>query len=98
LAKGITSIENIHLLTLQGSGMVGVAGISARLFSALANEKINVILITQASSEHNISFAVKPEDAERAKVAVEKSFALEIKTGLIEPVDAHGSLSILAVI
>jgi aspartokinase/homoserine dehydrogenase 1 len=96
--KGITSIEQVHLLTLQGSGMVGVAGISARLFSALAIEKVNVILITQASSEHNISFAVKPNDSLRSKQAIENAFALEIKTKLIEPVAIQTDLSILAVI
>jgi aspartokinase/homoserine dehydrogenase 1 len=96
--KGITSIENVEMLTLQGSGMVGVAGISARLFTALASEKINVILITQASSEHNITFVVKPEDAPRAKTCIEDAFALEIKTKLIEPVAIQTELSILAVI
>jgi aspartokinase/homoserine dehydrogenase 1 len=96
--KGITSIENINMLTLQGTGMVGVAGISARLFSALASEKVNVILITQASSEHNISFAVKPEDAQRSKQAIEEEFELEIKSKLIEPVLVQVELSIIAVI
>lgn len=96
--KGITSIENVEMLTLQGSGMVGVAGISARLFTALASEKINVILITQASSEHNITFVVKPEDAPRAKQCIEDAFALEIKAKLIEPVAIQTELSILAVI
>lgn len=96
--KGITSISDVCMLTLQGSGMVGVAGISARLFAALASSKINIILITQASSEHNISFAVKPEDAPRAKHAIEDAFALEIKAKLIEPVQVQDELSILAVI
>ena len=63
LIKGISSIDDIALLTLQGSGMVGVAGISARLFGALSQAKVNVILITQGSSEHTISFAVKPGDS-----------------------------------
>lgn len=98
VVTGITSITDVCMLTLQGSGMVGVAGISARLFSAMAAEKVNVILITQASSEHNISFAVKPEDAERSRQAIEQAFALEIKSKLIEPVVVHSDLSILAVI
>lgn len=96
--KGITSISDSCVLTLQGSGMVGVAGISARLFAALASEKVNIILITQASSEHNISFAVKPEDALRAKQVIEEAFALEIKAKLIEPIHVQDNLSILAVI
>lgn len=98
IVKGITSIAEVCMLTLQGSGMVGVAGISARLFSALAVEKVNVILITQASSEHNISFAVKPEDAARAKQAIEEVFLLEIRSKLIEPVIVQYDLSVLAVI
>src|SRR6185436_1058344 len=63
MIKGISSIDDIAVLTLQGSGMVGVGGISATLFGALSQSKVNVILITQSSSEHTISFAVKPADA-----------------------------------
>jgi len=68
------------------------------LFTALAAEKINVILITQASSEHNITFVVKPEDSQRAKDCIEEAFALEIKSKLVEPVAIQSELSILAVI
>ena len=66
-------------MRIQGSGMVGIAGIAARLFGALAKEKISIILITQASSEHSICFAIKPEDAANAKKAIENEFSLEIK-------------------
>jgi aspartokinase/homoserine dehydrogenase 1 len=98
LIKGISSIDKISLLTLQGSGMVGVAGISARLFGALSQAKINVILITQGSSEHTISFAVKPEDAGHAQQAIEDAFRLEIRAKLIEKVRVESDLSIIAVI
>ena len=98
LIKGISSIDKISLLTLQGSGMVGVAGISARLFGALSQAKINVILITQGSSEHTISFAVKPEDAGNARQAIEDAFSLEIRAKLIEKVRVESELSIIAVI
>ncbi|MBL0048695.1 MAG: bifunctional aspartate kinase/homoserine dehydrogenase I [Bacteroidetes bacterium] len=98
MVKGISSIDGIALLTLQGSGMVGVAGISARLFGALSQAKVNVILITQGSSEHTISFAVKPGDAEIARKAIEETFALEIKVHLIEKVRVEENLSIVAVI
>lgn len=98
LIKGISSIDEISLLTLQGTGMVGVAGISARLFSALAQSKVNVILITQGSSEHTISFAVKPSDAIIAKTAIEEVFALEIRAKQIEKVRVEEKLSIIAVI
>lgn len=98
LIKGISSIDDISLLTLQGSGMVGVAGISARLFGALSQAKVNVILITQGSSEHTISFAVKPADAPLARTAIEEAFALEMKAKLIEKVRVEEKLSIIAVI
>lgn len=98
LIKGISSIDNISLLTMQGSGMVGVAGISARLFNALSQAKVNVILITQGSSEHTISFAVKPEDSLRAQVAIEEMFHLEIRARMIQKVRVEKELSIVAVI
>ncbi|MEP7264804.1 MAG: aspartate kinase, partial [Bacteroidota bacterium] len=98
LIKGISSIDDVILLTLEGSGMVGVAGISARLFNALAQAKINVILITQGSSEHTISFAVKPADGMPAKKAIDAAFELEIKAKMIEPVYVEPNLSIIAVI
>ncbi len=98
MIKGISSIDDVVLLTLQGSGMVGVAGISARLFGALAQAKINVILITQGSSEHTISFAVKPADGEPARKAINNAFELEIKAKMIEPIYAESNLSIIAVI
>lgn len=98
LVKGISSIDDIALLTLQGSGMVGVAGISARLFTALSAKQVNVILITQGSSEHTISFAVKPGDANRAQKAIDDTFSLEIHAGMIEKVRVERGLSIVAVI
>ncbi|MFT6938096.1 MAG: aspartokinase/homoserine dehydrogenase 1, partial [Saprospiraceae bacterium] len=78
VVKGISSIGDVALLTLEGNGMVGVIGVSGRLFSALAKSNVNVILITQGSSEHSISFAVKPQDAGIACVAIELEFEYEI--------------------
>lgn len=98
MVKGISSIDHITLLTMQGSGMVGVAGISAKLFGALAACSVNVIMITQGSSEHTISFAVKPADAITAQKAIEEMFSLEIKARLIEPIRVEEGLSIVAVI
>ena len=96
--KGISSINSIALLTLSGSGLFGVPGISARLFSGLAQEGINIILITQGSSEHSISFAVQPSDASRAQAAVEKSFEYELDRGVINPVKVERDLSVVAII
>lgn len=97
-AKGITSIDNIALLTIKGSGMVGVTGISSRLFSTLARASINVILISQASSEHSICVAVSPENAELAKTRIEKEFALEIKVHMVDRVVIEKELSIIAIV
>lgn len=96
--KGISSISDISLLTLQGSGLFGVPGIAARLFNSLAQAEINVILITQGSSEHSISFAVSPENAKRAKRKVEKEFEYEMSLGGVEAVKVENELSILAII
>ncbi|MDR1416119.1 MAG: bifunctional aspartate kinase/homoserine dehydrogenase I [Prevotellaceae bacterium] len=76
--KGISSIDEIALLTLHGVGMTGISGISQRLFGALAEAKVNVILISQASSEQSITFAIVPEHVEQAKQAIEHEFEVEI--------------------
>lgn len=96
--KGISSIPYIALLTLQGSGLFGVPGIAGRLFSALAQSGINIILITQGSSEHSISFAVQPKVATRAKESVERAFEYEMTMGIIDPVKLENDLSVVAVI
>ncbi|WP_421797274.1 bifunctional aspartate kinase/homoserine dehydrogenase I [Haliscomenobacter sp.] len=96
--KGISSIGNIALLTLQGSGLFGVPGIAARLFGSLASAGINVILITQGSSEHSISFAVQPDKAGKARKQVEKEFEYEIQSGLVDPVRMENDLAVVAII
>ncbi len=96
--KGISSISRIALLTVQGIGMVGVAGISMRLFTALAKEKINVILISQASSENTISIAIEEHSAEVAEEAIRKEFAHEIASDQINKVVVENNLSIVAIV
>lgn len=96
--KGISSIEHIALLQVSGNGMVGVPGVSSRLFGALAQHQINVILISQASSEHSICFAVTPEDAQEAKEVIEEAFAFEIHSKKIDEVLIENELSIVAII
>ncbi len=98
LIRGISSINGVSLINLQGSGMVGKTGFSGRLFSLLARENINIILITQASSEHSITFAVSPADAARAQKQIEMEFELELASGKIEPPEVEGELSILAIV
>ncbi len=96
--KGISSIRNISLLSVSGSGMVGVPGVSSRLFGSLARNSINVILITQASSEHTICFAIESKDAPKAKEAIEAEFVTEISTGKIDEVTVEDKAAIVAII
>jgi aspartokinase/homoserine dehydrogenase 1 len=98
LVKGISSIDTISLLNLQGSGMVGVVGVSMRLFAALAREKINVILISQASSEHSICLAVENQQGPKAKKSLEHEFQFEIKNELIDSIELSEELSIIALV
>ena len=96
--KGISSINDISIINLAGSGMVGKAGFSGRLFSLLVREQINVILITQSSSEHSITFAVHPADALKAKQMIEQEFELEINARKLESPIIEDKLSILAIV
>lgn len=96
--RGISSIHNIALLSLEGSGMVGIPGFSKRLFEALAQEKINVILITQSSSEHSICVAVASAHADKAMRAVDAAFEREITMGIVEPLAVEKELSIVALV
>ena len=96
--RGISSINKISLLSLEGSGMVGIPGFSKRLFEALASYKINVILITQSSSEHSICVAVDAANAAVAKHAVDTAFSYEIETKKVEPLIVENDLAVIAVV
>ncbi|MGB3774339.1 MAG: bifunctional aspartate kinase/homoserine dehydrogenase I [Leeuwenhoekiella sp.] len=96
--KGLSNINDIALLTLEGGGMVGIPGTSKRLFETLSKESINVILITQASSEHSICLGVMEEDAGRAKIAVDDEFQNEITLNKIDPLNLEIGLSIIALV
>ena len=96
--KGISSINNISILNLEGSGMVGKSGFSGRLFSLLAREQINIILITQSSSEHSITFAIQPGDTEKACLLIEQEFELELIAQKLDPVVIEQNLAIIAVV
>ena len=96
--KGISSINDVTILNLSGSGMVGKSGFSGRLFSLLSREQINVILITQSSSEHSITFAVKPEDALKALKMINKEFELELQTNKLEYPSLESNLSVIAIV
>ncbi|GAC1307907.1 MAG: bifunctional aspartate kinase/homoserine dehydrogenase I [Steroidobacteraceae bacterium] len=96
--KGITTIDSVALVNLEGAGMIGVPGTAHRLFGALRDAGISVILISQGSSEHSICFAVPQAQAERAELAVCKAFEAELRDGQIQQVDVARNLSILAVV
>lgn len=96
--KGISSISGITLVTLQGIGMVGVTGISMRLFTALARVNVNVILISQASSENSISVAIDENSVEVAESAIRTEFEKEIETGQVSKISIEGELSIVAIV
>ncbi|WP_143308883.1 bifunctional aspartate kinase/homoserine dehydrogenase I [Chitinophaga vietnamensis] len=95
---GISGIQHIALLTLEGSGMVGIPGFSKRLFESLLRERINVILITQSSSEHSITVGIHDTDMLKAKTAVDSEFAQEIQEKRIEPLLVEKDLCIVAVV
>ena len=95
---GISSIGSIALLSLEGSGMVGIPGFSKRLFEALASKKINVILITQSSSEHSICVGIEEARANAAKQTIDEEFAYEIEIKKVEPLLVEKNLAIIALV
>lgn len=95
---GISNSDNIALLSLEGSGMVGIPGFSSRLFDTLSRENINIILITQASSVHTMCIAVAQKDAERAKAAADATFAYEISLGKLNPLKVEQGFSIVCLV
>lgn len=98
LVKGITTIDKIALVNLEGAGMIGVPGTAHRLFGALREEGISVILISQGSSEHSICFAVPEVEVDRAERVVRRAFDPELREGQIQSVEINRGCSILAVV
>jgi aspartokinase/homoserine dehydrogenase 1 len=96
--RGLASIPSVSLLSIHGLGLPGVTGIAARMFGALAAAKINVILITQASSELSICCAINPMDSDAGVKALAEEFSMEIDAGLIAPPEINGEMSVIAVV
>lgn len=96
--KGFTTIENVALLNVEGTGMIGVPGVAHRLFGALREVGVSVILISQASSEHSICFAISEKDAAKAKTSLERAFYAELQQKQIQRVEVIPSCVILAVV
>lgn len=96
--KGISSINNTCLITMTGLGMVGVIGVNYRIFKTLAENRISVFLVSQASSENSTSIGVRNEDAELACKVLDEEFAKEIEMGEISPMKAEGGLATVAIV
>ncbi len=96
--KGISHIEDVSLITLEGGGMIGIPGFSKRLFETLSVAKINVVFITQASSEHSICVGVYEDDAVKAKELLDETFNIEIDKKKIKPIIVEKELAIIAVV
>jgi aspartokinase/homoserine dehydrogenase 1 len=98
MIRGISSINKVALVSLEGSGMVGIPGFSKRLFESLARQSINVIFITQASSEHTICVGIEEANIRLAKAAVDEEFKNEIKEGKVDPLEIETGLAIVALV
>ncbi len=96
--RGISGSSNIALLSMEGSGMVGIPGYSSRLFAALAGAGINIILITQASSVHTMCVAISESDAQRAKEAADGAFVYEISLSKVNPLKVERGFSIISLV
>lgn len=98
IIKGISSIQDISLLNIKGAGLIEVVGVSRRVFGSLADAGVNVILISQASSEHSICVAVRSTESSHAKEAIEKEFLYEIRNGEMDPVQVMKDMSVVAAV
>ncbi|KAJ8519568.1 hypothetical protein ON010_g18063 [Phytophthora cinnamomi] len=98
IVSGFSTVDDLALFNIEGSGMVGVHGTSSRLFSALDRVKVNVVLIAQASSEHSICFAVPMDCAEIAKDVINETFFKEIHVGHIDKAEYIAPISIIAAV
>ncbi|HVE35644.1 MAG TPA: bifunctional aspartate kinase/homoserine dehydrogenase I [Gemmatimonadaceae bacterium] len=96
--KGLATVESVALINLEGTGMIGVPGTAQRLFGALREKGISVVMISQGSSEHSICFAVPSALADQARAAVERAFFAEQQQGQIQRVDVAAECSILAAV
>jgi bifunctional aspartokinase / homoserine dehydrogenase 1 len=96
--RGLSSINKISLVSLSGCSMVGITGISSRFFTAMARERLNVIMITQASSEHSICIALKDEDGAKAAETLGKEFSYEISVGMINKLTVENGFAIISLV
>jgi bifunctional aspartokinase / homoserine dehydrogenase 1 len=98
VVKNVTSIDNLSLIAIEGNGMVGVPGISARIFSALARVQVNVMMISQASSEHNVCVVIPQKDCNKAVKVLHEEFQLDIARKIVDAIKRQDDVSIIAVV
>ncbi|MEG3126260.1 bifunctional aspartate kinase/homoserine dehydrogenase I [Pantoea cypripedii] len=96
--KGITNLNNMAMFNVSGPGMKGMVGMAARVFAAMSRTGISVVLITQSSSEYSISFCVPQNELARARRVLEDEFYLELKDGLLDPLEVVEQLAIISVV
>jgi len=96
--KGITNLNNMAMVNVSGPGMKGMVGMAARVFAAMSRTGISVVLITQSSSEYSISFCVPQNELARARHVLEEEFYLELKDGLLDPLDIIENLAVISVV
>ena len=98
IVKGITFIDKVSILCIEGSGMIGIPGYSKRVFEVISNNNINIIMITQASSEHSICVALRKNDARKGKIIIENEFLSEIQLKKIDPIKLEENLANIAIV
>ncbi|HEY9183679.1 MAG TPA: aspartate kinase, partial [Gammaproteobacteria bacterium] len=96
--KGISGIDKVALVNLEGAGMIGVPGTADRLFGALRDAQVSVMLISQGSSEHSICFAVREDVSDQVQSVVERAFAVELSEGQVQRVGVTKGCAIIAVV
>ncbi|WP_318475628.1 bifunctional aspartate kinase/homoserine dehydrogenase I [Photobacterium leiognathi] len=96
--KGITTLKDLTMVNVSGPGMKGMVGMAARVFGAMSSAGVSIVLITQSSSEYSISFCIETADRVQAEKALTESFELELKEGLLEPVEFSDDVSIVTLV
>ncbi|GAM67836.1 aspartokinase [Vibrio sp. JCM 19236] len=96
--KGITTLNDLTMVNVSGPGMKGMVGMASRVFGAMSSAGISIVLITQSSSEYSISFCIEAQDRARAKTVLDEAFELELKDGLLEPVDFIDDVAIVTLV
>ncbi|PFG45218.1 aspartate kinase /homoserine dehydrogenase [Vibrio sp. ES.051] len=96
--KGITTLGDLTMVNVSGPGMKGMVGMASRVFGAMSSAGVSIVLITQSSSEYSISFCIEAEDKPKAQQVLADAFELELKDGLLEPVEFIDNVSIITLV